>query len=171
LDSTIARAHACATGYDKDDNQAIGRSVGGITTKIHAMTDALGNPIEILLSEGKTHDSKVANLLKNVYNTKVIADRAYHSNEIRQHIQSISSEAVIPCKSNTLNHIPFDSHVYKERHLIENFFSKIKHFRRVFSRFDKTISEYIGMIKLACTFIWLLRNYFCAQNLNIRRIS
>ncbi|MBK2242301.1 transposase, partial [Francisella tularensis] len=42
-------------------------------------------------------------------------------------------EAVIPCKSNTLNHIPFDSHVYKERHLIENFFSKIKHFRRVFS--------------------------------------
>ncbi|AJI52227.1 transposase DDE domain protein [Francisella tularensis subsp. holarctica] len=165
LDSTIARAHACATGYDKDDNQAIGRSVGGITTKIHAMTDALGNPIEILLSEGKTHDSKVANLLKNVYNTKVIADRTYHSNEIRQHIQSISSEAVIPCKSNTLNHIPFDSHVYKERHLIENFFSKIKHFRRVFSRFDKTISAYIGMIKLACTFIWLLRNYFCAQNL------
>ncbi|NCI40069.1 transposase, partial [Francisella tularensis subsp. holarctica] len=107
----------------------------------------------------------VANLLKNVYNTKVIADRAYHSNEIRQHIQSISSEAVIPCKSNILNHIPFDSHVYKERHLIENFFSKIKHFRRVFSRFDKTISAYIGMIKLACTFIWLLRNYFCAQNL------
>ncbi|ORX29420.1 IS5 family transposase, partial [Francisella tularensis subsp. holarctica] len=52
-------------------------------------------------------------------------------------------------------------------HLIENFFSKIKHFRRVFSRFDKTISEYIGMIKLACTFIWLLRNYFCAQNLII----
>ncbi|MBK2120521.1 hypothetical protein IBF26_09305, partial [Francisella tularensis] len=42
-----------------------------------------------------------------------IADRAYHSNEIRQHIQGISSEAVIPCKSNTLNHIPFDSHVYK----------------------------------------------------------
>ncbi|MBK2327333.1 transposase, partial [Francisella tularensis subsp. novicida] len=84
-DSTIARAHAFATAYDKDDNQAIGRSVGVITTKIHAMTDALGNPIEILLSEGKTHDSKVAiDLLQNVYNTKVIADRAYHSNEIRQ---------------------------------------------------------------------------------------
>ncbi|MBK2316496.1 transposase, partial [Francisella tularensis] len=69
------------------------RSVGGITTKIHAITDALGNPIEILLSEGKTHDSKVAiDLLQNIYNTKVIGDRAYHSNEIRQHIQSISSE-------------------------------------------------------------------------------
>ncbi|KFJ68092.1 transposase DDE domain protein [Francisella tularensis] len=119
------------------------------------MTDALGNPIEILLSEDKTHDSKVAiDLLKNVYNTKVIADRAYHSNEIRQHIQGISSEAVIPCKSNTLNHIPFDSHVYKERHLIENFLLlKLSYFRRVFSRFDKTILAYIGMIKLACTFI------------------
>ncbi|MDE5002886.1 transposase, partial [Francisella tularensis] len=80
-------------------------------TKIHAMTDDLGNQIEILLSEVKTHDSKVANLLQNVYNTKVIADRAYHSNEIRQHIQRLSSEAVIPCKSNPLHHIPFDSHV------------------------------------------------------------
>ncbi|MDE4978427.1 IS5/IS1182 family transposase, partial [Francisella tularensis subsp. holarctica] len=77
----------------------------------------------------KTNDSKVDNLLKNVYNTKVIADREYHYNEIRQHIQSISSESVIPCKSNTLNNIPCDSNVYKERHLIENFFSKIKHVR------------------------------------------
>ncbi|AEI36562.1 ISSod6 transposase, IS1301 [Francisella salina] len=145
LDSTITRAHACSTGYDKDNNQAIGRSVGGVTTKIHAMTDALGNPMEILLSEGKTHDSKVAiDLLQNVYNTKVIADRAYHSNEIRKHIQNIFSEAVIPCKSNTINPIDFDIHIYKERHLIENFFSKIKHFRRVFSRFDKTISAYLG---------------------------
>ncbi|MBK2323790.1 transposase, partial [Francisella tularensis] len=85
--------HACATGYDKDDNQAIGRSVGGVTTKIHAITDALGNPIAILLSTGKTHDSKVSiDLLQNIYNTKVIVDRAYHSHEIRQHIQSISSE-------------------------------------------------------------------------------
>ncbi|MDE5035587.1 IS5/IS1182 family transposase, partial [Francisella tularensis subsp. holarctica] len=91
---------------------------------------ALFNKIEIFLSECKTNDSKLDNLLKNVYNTKFIADRAYHSNEIRHHIQSISSEAVIPCKSNTLNHIPFDSHVYKERHLIEKFFSKIKQFRR-----------------------------------------
>ncbi|WP_150466134.1 IS5 family transposase [Francisella sp. SYW-2] len=132
------------------------RSIGGVTTKIHAMTDALGNPMEILLSEGKTHDSKVViDLLQNVYNTKVIADRAYHSNKIREHIQNISSEAVIPSKSNTINPIDFDIQIYKERHLIENFFSKIKHFRRVFSRFDKTISAYLGMIKLACTFIWL----------------
>ncbi|WP_150468507.1 IS5 family transposase [Francisella sp. SYW-9] len=151
LDSTIARAHACATGYDKDDNQAIGRSVGGVT---HAITDALGNPMEILLSEGRIHDSKVAiDLLQNVYNTKVITDRAYHSNEIREHIQNISSEAIIPCKS--INPIAFDIQIYKERHFIENFFSKLKHFRRVFSRFDKTISVYLGIIKLACTFIWL----------------
>ncbi|MBK2357822.1 IS5 family transposase, partial [Francisella hispaniensis] len=94
LDSTITRAHVCATGYSKNDSQAIGRSVGGITTKIHTMTDALGNPLEVLLSESKAHDSKVAiDLLQNPYNTKVIADRAYHSNKIRKHIQNISSEA------------------------------------------------------------------------------
>ncbi|MDE5003064.1 IS5/IS1182 family transposase, partial [Francisella tularensis subsp. holarctica] len=76
-----------------------------------------------------------------VYNTIVIADRAYHSNEITQLFQSIYSVAVIPCKSNTLNHIPFARHVYIERPLIETFLSKFKHFRRVFSRFDTTISE------------------------------
>ncbi|MDE5022941.1 IS5/IS1182 family transposase, partial [Francisella tularensis subsp. holarctica] len=79
IDSTIAIANACATVYDNDDNKEIGRSVVWITNKIHAMTDDLGNPIEILLSEGTTHDSNVAKLLKNVYNTKVIAVRAYHS--------------------------------------------------------------------------------------------
>ena len=97
-----------------------------MTTKIHALTDALGNPIEILLSEGKAHDSKVAiDLLQNIHSTKVIADRAYHSNKIRQHIRSISSEAIIPCKSNTIKPIAFDIQIYKERHLIENFFSKL----------------------------------------------
>ena len=69
---------------------------------------------------------------------------------------------IIPCKSNKINHISFDKQVYKERHLIKNFFSKIKHFKRVFSRFDKTISAYIGMIKLAFGYIEKL---FCAQNL------
>ncbi|MDE4970059.1 IS5/IS1182 family transposase, partial [Francisella tularensis subsp. holarctica] len=78
------------------------------------------------------------------------------------HIQSLSSEAVIPCQSNTLQHLPFDSHLYKERHLIENFYSKNKHFRRVFSRLDKTNTENIRMIKIACTFNLQLRNYFCA---------
>ena len=77
-------------GYNKNDNQAFGRSVGGITTKIHAMTDALGNPLKIIVSEGKTHDSKVAiNLLQNIDKTKIIADRAYHSNEIRKHIAKL----------------------------------------------------------------------------------
>ncbi|MDE5037780.1 IS5/IS1182 family transposase, partial [Francisella tularensis subsp. holarctica] len=80
---------------------------------------------------------------------------AYHSIEFRKNIQSISSEAVITCKSNSLNHIPFDSHVYIERLLIENFFSILNQFRRVFSRFDSSISEYIGMIKLSCSFFWL----------------
>ncbi|MBK2312771.1 transposase, partial [Francisella tularensis subsp. novicida] len=85
--------HACATGYDKDDNQAIGRSVGGLTSKSHAINDSFGNQIAILLSTGNTHHTNVAtDLLQHIFNTKVIADRAYHSTEMRQHIQSISSE-------------------------------------------------------------------------------
>ncbi|MDE5039691.1 IS5/IS1182 family transposase, partial [Francisella tularensis subsp. holarctica] len=76
--------------------------------------------------------------------TQVNADRAYQSTEIRQHSQSLTSAAVIPCKSHTLNQIPIDSHVYKERQMKEHIFSKIQPLRRVFSRYDKTISEYIG---------------------------
>ena len=138
------------------------RSVGRITTKIHRY-DCLGNPLEIIVSKGKTHDNKVAiNLLQNIYKTKIIADRAYHSNEIREHIESISCQAFILCKSNKINPIPFDKQVYKEIHLIENFFSKIKHFKRVFSRFDKTISAYIGMIKLAFGYVEKL--FLCTES-------
>jgi transposase len=64
-------------------------------------------------------------------------------------------EAVIPSKSNYKKDHSIDWHVYKERHLIENFFSKIKHFRRIFSRFDKTCSAFLGFISLASIFIWL----------------
>ncbi|MBD2809135.1 transposase, partial [Francisella tularensis] len=118
---------------DKDDNQAIGRSVGVITNKIHAMTDALGNPIEIFMSEGKTHDNKVANLLKNEYNTQVIVDKAYQSNEIRKNIQRISYHTVIPCKSHTQNNIPFYSQLKKESTMSEHFCYNIMYYIRVIS--------------------------------------
>lgn len=158
IDSLSIKAHACASGYEKDGNQshALGRSVGGFTTKIHTLTDALGNPIRFILTPGNIHDIiPTKDLLEGIYNSKVLADKAYFSEENMKFITGNHNEVVIPSKSNYTKAHSIDWHVYKERHLIENFFSKIKHFRRVFSRFDKTCSAFLGFVALASAFIWL----------------
>jgi transposase len=158
LDSTIARAHACASGYEKSGHvaQALGRSKGGFTTKIHALVDALGNPIKFTLTPGQQHDiTQVGILLENICNSNILADKAYYSTKLIEVIESKGCTVVIPAKRNSKNPRAIDKHIYKERHLIENFFSKIKHFRRVFSRFDKTISSYLGFINFAGALIWM----------------
>ena len=80
LDSTIVRAHACAAGYAKNGNdaQALGKSKGGFTTKIHAIVDALGLPIRFILTAGQVHDSTQSKaLLAGIRNSNVLADKAY----------------------------------------------------------------------------------------------
>lgn len=158
IDSTIVRAHACASGQILNGNKshALGRSVGGFTTRIHAVVDALGNPITFRLTEGKEHDIPVAyQLLKYVKHTTVLADKAYYSDKMKKMLNDNHCEVVIPSKSNAIIPHQFDKHIYKERHLIECFFSKIKQFRRVFSRFDKTIEAYTGFLSFAGALIWL----------------
>ena len=151
IDSLSVKAHACAIGYEINGNQrnALGRSVGGLTTKIHTLTDALGNPVRFVITGGNVHDIVPSQeLLKGITNAYILADKAYFSEENK-------NKPVIPAKENYTKGHNIDWHIYKERHLIENFFSKIKHFRRVFSRFDKTCSAFLGFVALASTFIWL----------------
>jgi len=158
LDSTITRAHACASGYEKNGNtaSALGRSKGGLSTKIHALVDALGNPIKFTLTPGQQHDITQAEvLLKDIQGANILADKAYYSIKLITMMESQSCTAVIPSKKNSKHPREIDLHIYKERHLIENFFSKIKHFRRVFSRFDKTIANYLGFINFAGALIWM----------------
>ena len=157
LDSTIVRAHACASGYQKNGNdaQALGRSKGGFTTKIHALVDALGNPIKFIVTPGQRNDiTQAETLLQDTKNTIILGDKGYYSTCLTSKMEGRSCNVVIPCKKNSINKRLIDSWLYKERHLIENFFSKIKHFRRVFSRFDKTVSAFLGFIHLAGTLIW-----------------
>ena len=80
IDSTVIGANQCAAGYKKDMNENLGRSRGGLTTKIHALSDALGNPVEFILSPGNDHDVPHAEeLVKNLKGTKVLADKGYDS--------------------------------------------------------------------------------------------
>lgn len=158
MDSTIVRAHPCAAGYSAGDQSAegLGRSCGGFRSKIHVAADALGNPLKMIVTEGNAPDIACApDLLEGHSDTTVIADKAYDSNDflIDGLINGCSME--IPPKKNRIYQRDYDKHVYKERHLIECFFNKIKHFRRVFSRFDKTIRNFRSFLCFAAAHVWL----------------
>lgn len=158
IDATIVRSHACSAGYQKDSQaqESQGRSKGGFSTKIHALVDALGNPLKFILTPGQRNDiTQAESLLEGVENTKVIADKGYDSNALLQTIKKQNSVAVIPPKKNRKVQRSYETHAYKERHLIECFFGKMKHFRRVFSRFDKTANVFLGFLNFVGIFIWL----------------
>lgn len=158
IDATIVRAHACASGYHRDgnDSQALGRSKGGFTTKIHALVDGLGNPIKFILTGGHRNDiTQAAELLKELRDTVVLADKRYDSQALVDTLENQGCTATIPSKRNAKKPRKIDKEQYKERFLIEAFFSKIKHFRRVFSRFDKTTTAFSGFLHLAGALIWM----------------
>jgi transposase len=157
IDSTIVRAHACAAGYTKNSQelQALGRSAGGFTTKIHAMVDALGNPLKFILTPGQKHDISQADALtRDISNAFCLGDKGYISEKFVENLKRKNCIVIIPSRSNSKNPQEYDKHIYKERHLIECFFGKIKHFRRVFSRFDKSAQSFSSFIYFVGVLIW-----------------
>ena len=158
IDTTIVRAHACSSGYKKDgqEEESLGRSKGGFSTKIHTLVDGFGNPLKFILTAGQRDDIiKAEELVKGIDCTMVIADKGYDSDVLVEFIKAQSSIAVIPPRKNRKIQRKYDKHIYKERHLIECFFSKIKHFRRIFSRFDKKASIFISFLHFGASLIWL----------------
>ena len=120
----------------KSEDKAVGMSKGGRNTKIHVAVDGLGNPVALFLSAGNDHDSiHAVPLLKmvEIEGSNILADRAYGTKEIREYIVSQKAKYTIPPKSNAKEPWEVDWLTYKERHLVECFFQKIKWFRRVFS--------------------------------------
>jgi transposase len=109
----------------------MGRSRGGLTTKIHALVDADGRPIGIDLTPGQAHDSKMAEpMLSDIgKGTILLADRAYDTNALRDFAKKKRAWANIPAKQNRKESFPFSSWVYRQRNLVERFFNKLKHFR------------------------------------------
>jgi transposase len=150
IDGTIVRVHQHGTGAKGGTrNQAIGRSRGGLTTKIVALVDALGNLVRFVLLPGQRHDSVgVAPLLADLDFSALLADKAFDSDVIRADLAGRGATAVIPPKANRVTTIPCDSEMYKWRHLVENFFCKIKEFRRIATRYDKTDTSFSAMIQL-----------------------
>ncbi len=139
--------------------QDIGVSRGGKNTKIHALVDGLGNPIRLIFTGGEVHDSQQGLPLLDGYDiagSAILGDKAFGTVEILAYIWSHGGEVVIPPKSNAKDPWDVDYSHYKERHLVECFFNKLKHFRRVATRYDKLSSVFQAFTFLACIMIWLL---------------
>ena len=137
-------------------NQAIGRSRGGLTTKIVALVDALGNVARFVLLPGQRHDSiGVEPLIAGLDFGALLGDKAFDNDALRATLKARGAIAVIPAKSDRKAPIPHDAEMYKWRHLVENFFQRIKEFRRIATRYDKTDASYAGAIHLVATFLAL----------------
>nr|WP_300129960.1 IS5 family transposase [uncultured Butyricicoccus sp.] len=152
MDSTCIKVHESANGGEKRANKAVGRTRGGLNTKLHAIVDSLGNPVEFLLSAGNDHDCVHAvELLETVEisGSNVLADRAYGAQAIREYISERGATYVIPPQSNISKPWSVDWHLYKERHLIECFFQKIKWFRRIATRYHKLDASFLAFVYLA----------------------
>lgn len=138
------------------DQQSLGRSRGGFSTKIHILVDALGYPLRFILTGGERHDSTQAEALLAPFQFDyAIADKAYDSDPLLAAISAKEAEAVIPARKNRVEPRDYDHHLYKERHLIECFINKIKWYRRIFTRYDKLARRYTAFLHLAATLIWL----------------
>ena len=138
----------------------MGRSRGGLTTKIHAGVDALGLPIKLSLSEGQAYDGHQAKELLGDLPPKatVLADRAYDADAIRGLIADQQAWANIPAMPHRRNKPVFSKYLYKQRNLVERFFNKLKHFRAIATRYDKDPDNYLAGVKLASIRIWIRFN-------------
>jgi transposase len=143
-------------GTGGQDDQALGRSRGGFGTKIHGSFDGLGHPVELTLTPGQASDIGQAKTLLAEYKPEtVIADRGYDSDEFVEVIQTRGAEAVIPPKSNRIEPREYDRHTYKERNLVERFWSKAKQYRRVAMRYEKKAANFLAFVYVAAIMIML----------------
>lgn len=142
----------------------MGRSRGGLTTKIHALVDANGLPVVLKLTEGQAHDGRSAtDMLEDVASGQILlADRAYDSNALRDAMQARGAWANIKPMPNRLGPLAFSPFLYRYRNLVERFFNKLKHYRAIATRYDRRAANYLAAVKLASARIWL-RHYESAS--------
>jgi transposase len=138
----------------------MGRSRGGLTTKIHALVDACGLPILLKLTEGQAHDGRSAqDMLGSIgHGDVLLADRAYDSNALHETLAARGAKANVKPMPHRLKPPRFNKGLYRKRNLIERFFNKLKHFRGVATRYDKRDDNYLAGVKLASIRIWMRFN-------------
>ena len=134
----------------------MGYSRGGFGCKVHALCDGLGLPVKFILTEGQAADiSQAIPLMEGVPTSVLLADKGYDSNELLAWLGEHHIEAVIPPKANRIEQRACNWWLYKERHLVECMFGKLKHYRRIATRYEKKAINYKGMLSFASLLLWL----------------
>ncbi len=138
-------------------DEALGRSRGGWSTKLHATVDALGNPTGFHLTGGEAHDLAGADaLLPDLAAPTVIADKGYDAEDrVLAMLREAGKVAVIPPKRHRTAQRDYDRHLYGARYLIEHFFCKLKQYRAIATRYDKTRRNFLAAIQLVASVILL----------------
>ena len=130
-----------------------------MTTKVHAVTDGLGNPLRFLLSSGNRNDICMARALLESFTLNgklILAGKGYDSDKFVHWVEERGGIVVIPSRVNAKHPRNTDWHTYKERHLVENLFLKLKSNRRFAARYEKKASYFYAVVCIACIFVWLL---------------
>ena len=158
IDGSIVRAHQHSTGATSNENESIGKSRCGNSTKIHLAVDSGGLPVYFELSCGNTNDIVHAeSLVVNCPSSNtVVADKGYDSEKLREFVRENNATPIIPRKDNSLiGNQDIDWCMYKYRHLVENAFGRIKQFRGIATRYEKLEQNYHSMVALAFVMMWL----------------
>jgi transposase len=135
----------------------MGRSRGGLTTKLHALVDFNGLPVSLKLTAGEAHDGRSAeDMLESVQAGHILlADRAYDSDGLRRSLEQRGAWGNIRLMPNRKNQPAFSDWLYRQRNAVERFFNKLKHFRAIATRYDKRDDNFLAGVKLASVRIWL----------------
>jgi transposase len=158
LDSTVIRAHQHSAGQKNSTAQQeqLGRSRGGVSTKIHVAVDGLGKPTKLFLSRGQDHDvTKGPELIQGSEVDTVIADKSYDSDRFIEQIKSEGATPVIPSRENRKEPRTYDREQYKKRNVVERFINVLKQSRRVATRYEKTARNFLGFVLFASTLVVL----------------
>lgn len=158
IDGSIVKAHQDGTNISAQAQEAIGKSRGGKSTKIHLAVDSGGLPVYFELSGGQVHDvSHVQSLVESLPHSEVVvADKGYNSQALRELMSGRNAKHVIPRKGNSkTGDYDIDWAMYRYRHLVENAFLKIKKYRAAATRYDKLARNYHRIVALAFALMWL----------------
>lgn len=157
IDSTFSKAQRSASSMRSDgEDRALGRSRGGVTTKIHLLCNSDSQPMDFILTGGNVSDIKVAPVLTTRNRMKVlIADKAYGARTYRELLHKRHIQECIPPKCNEKNPLAYDKKIYKTRHIIENMFSRLKDWQGVAFRGNRCAYTFYSFVALALIFIFL----------------
>jgi transposase len=160
LDATHVKVHQDGSNpAGGQEQQSMGRTKGGLNTKLTALVDGRGRALQLTLSKGNMADVKAAEMIEIEAGKRVVADKGYDSDGLREKIAETGGNYCIPPRKTRLNHVHWHRGYYRKRHRVENFFQRIKRYRRVGTRYEKLELTYLAFVQLAAIVDWIKSDF------------